>query len=197
MKLLVAITRPDCFSGEASLITRLFSEGLMRLHLRKPDAPRETLESLLRAIPPVFYPRIALHDHFELAATYRLAGVHLNRRNPEPPAPADGYTPALSRSCHTIAELAHGEGYAYQFLSPLFDSISKQGYTAGFTPDELTEAAKRGVIGERVIALGGITPERMEAVRGWHFGGVALLGYLWQDPTPEGVVARLKRIRTV
>ena len=194
---LIILTTPNFLPDEAEALTALLSHGLYRLHLRKPGASSHEVEQLLRTIPDRCYSRIVLHDHFELAATYRLAGVHLNRRNPEPPAPAAGYTPALSRSCHSIAELAHGEGYAYQFLSPLFDSISKQGYTAGFTPDELTAAASQGIIGERVIALGGITPERMEAVRGWHFGGVALLGYLWQDPTPEGVVARLKRIRTV
>lgn len=193
----IGITPEGFLPGEECLIAALLDHGLDRLHLRKPGASRHEVEQLLRTIPDRCYSRIVLHDHFELAATYRLAGVHLNRRNPEPPAPADGYTPALSRSCHSIAELAHGEGYAYQFLSPLFDSISKQGYTAGFTPDELTAAASQGIIGERVIALGGITPERMAAVRAWHFGGVALLGYLWQDPTPESVVARLKRIRTV
>lgn len=193
----IGITTEGFLPGEGRLITALLDHGLDRLHLRKPGAPCHEVEQLLRTIPDRCYSRIVLHDHFELAATYRLAGVHLNRRNPEPPAPTADYTPALSRSCHTIAELVHGEGYAYQFLSPLFDSISKQGYTAGFTPDELKEAASQGIIGERVIALGGITPERMAAVRSWHFGGVALLGYLWQDPTPEGVVARLKRIRTV
>ena len=36
MKQLLAITRPDLFPGEASLLTRLFEQGLARLHLRKP-----------------------------------------------------------------------------------------------------------------------------------------------------------------
>ena len=193
----IGITPEGFLPGEECLIAVLLDHGLDRLHLRKPGASRHEVEELLRSIPHRCYNRIVLHDHFELAAAYRLAGVHLNRRNPMPPAAVPGYTPALSRSCHTLDELGQDEGYAYQFLSPLFDSLSKQGYRAAFTPGQLTEAAERGIINERVIALGGITPERVVAVRQWHFGGVALLGYLWQEPTPEGVIDRLNRIRTV
>lgn len=193
----IGITPERMLPDEGSLIAALLDHGLDRLHLRKPGASRHEVERLLLTIPDRCYGRIVLHDHFELATAYRLGGVHLNRRNPEPPAATAGYTPALSRSCHSIAELAHGEGYSYQFLSPIFDSISKSGYTAGFTPEQLQAAAERGIIGERVVALGGITPGRIAAVRAWHFGGVALLGYLWQEPTPEGVVARLDQIRNM
>ena len=179
MKLLVAITRPDCFSGETSLITRLFSEGLMRLHLRKPDAPRETLESLLRAIPPVFYPRIALHDHFELAEAYALGGVHLNGRNPTPPP---GWCGRVSRSCHSLDEVArHKASVDYVFLSPVFDSLSKAGYRAAFAPGALDEAAKLGIIDRKVVALGGVSAKKMPQVRAWGFGGIALLGAVWQS----------------
>lgn len=193
----IGITPEGFLPHEGDLIATLLEHGLDRLHLRKPGASRHEVEELLRSIPHRCYNRIVLHDHFELAVAYRLAGVHLNRRNPMPPAAVPGYTPALSHSCHTLDELGQDEGYAYQFLSPLFDSLSKQGYRAAFTPGQLTEAAERGIINERVIALGGITPERVVAVRQWHFGGVALLGYLWQEPTAEGVIDRLNRIRTV
>ena len=191
----ILFSRPDLFEGEADMIIAMMERGLETLHLRKPDAADERIEELLRAIPPRLRNRIVLHSAFPLAERYGLRGIHLNSRHPLPPV---GYRGQISRSCHSLEEVERCKGECdYVTLSPIFDSISKQGYTAGFTPDELTEAASQGIIGERVIALGGITPERMAAVRAWHFGGVALLGYLWQDPTPEGVVARLKRIRTV
>ena len=176
MKLLVAITRPDCFSGEASLITRLFSEGLTRLHLRKPDAPRETLESLLRAIPPVFYPRIALHDHFELAEAYALGGVHLNGRNPTPPP---GWCGRVSRSCHTLEELSRFASLDYLFLSPIFPSLSKQGYAPILSDSQLKTATELGIITEKVVALGGISEDTLPCLRHWGFGGAAVLGALW------------------
>lgn len=193
----IGITTEGVLPHEARLIAVLLDNGLYRLHLRKPAFTKEETEALLQTIDSRYYDRIVVHDHFELAVKYRLAGVHLNRRNPVPPAITGNYTPALSRSCHSIEELSHNEGYAYQFLSPIFDSISKSGYRSAFTPKELTEAAEKGIIGEQVIALGGIIPERIADLKTWHFGGAALLGFLWQNPTEAGVIERLDQIRNI
>ena len=81
MKQLIAITTPICFPGEGKIITSLFEAGLQRLHLRKPNAGKETVAALLNQLPEAFYPRIVIHDHFSLTDEYALGGVHLNRRN--------------------------------------------------------------------------------------------------------------------
>ena len=44
------------------------------------------------------------------------------------------------------------------------------------TRPELRDAAARGLLGERVVALGGIRPELLPRVRELGFGGAALLG---------------------
>jgi thiamine-phosphate pyrophosphorylase len=105
------------------------------------------------------------------------------------------YIPTLSRSCHSIEELTDGQRYDYLFLSPIFDSISKKGYRSAFSPEQLTKAGKEGVINEKVIALGGITPEKKTAIKDWNFGGIAVLGFLWQEPTIAGVIRQLTRLR--
>ena len=64
MKQLIAITTPTCFPGEGKIITSLFEAGLVRLHLRKPDAGKETIATLIHQIPDQFYSRIVIHDHF-------------------------------------------------------------------------------------------------------------------------------------
>jgi thiamine-phosphate pyrophosphorylase len=64
-------------------------------------------------------------------------------------------------------------------LSPIFDSISKVGYKSAFTNDELLKASKDGIIDERVIALGGITPDKIPYLRELNFGGVAMLGSIY------------------
>ena len=88
--------------------------------------------------------------------------------------------PTVSASCHSIAEAAAKKAEAdYVFLSPIFDSISKQGYQAAYSDGALSEAADGGIIDSRVIALGGITAERMPMLRRWHFGGAAFLGDVW------------------
>lgn len=88
--------------------------------------------------------------------------------------------PTVSASCHSIAETAAKKADAdYVFLSPIFDSISKQGYQAAYSDGALSKAAADGIIDSRVIALGGITADRMPMLRRWHFGGAAFLGDVW------------------
>ncbi len=190
----IGITPENSRVGEAEFITALLDNGLDALHLRKPTATREEIEVILQAIPTRCHNRIVLHDHFELAEKYQLGGVHLNRRNSRY-IPTGEYRPTLSRSCHSLSELSQNDHYKYSFLSPIFDSLSKQGYHSTFTPESLQTAQEQGVINDRVIALGGITPERIPQVREWGFGGVAVLGYLWQHPTVEGVIEQLKQLK--
>ena len=76
-----------------------------------------------------------MHDRHELAARFGVGGVHLNSRNPSVP---DGFGGLVSRSCHSIAELSQYSSVCdYMFLSPVFDSISKSGYTSRFSLEEI------------------------------------------------------------
>lgn len=84
----------------------------------------------------------------------------------------------MTRSCHSINELEQdADRFTYSFLSPVFDSISKKGYKSRIHLDNL-ELVK---INERhnIIALGGVTPEKLKKLFDIKFGGAALLGYLW------------------
>jgi thiamine-phosphate pyrophosphorylase len=121
-----------------------------------------------------------------------VGGVHLNSRNPQPPAGFDGL---VSRSCHTLDEVAADRTSDYLFLSPIFDSISKEGYRSAFTPATLREAAARGLLGERVAALGGVRPELLPTLRDLGFGGAALLGCIWRDVSSAGLRETLQRIQ--
>lgn len=185
---LIVLTAPDWLPDEAAALTALFERGLQRLHLRKPSATYGEMEAFVAGLPAAVRPHIVLHDHFALQPRYGLGGVHLNGRNPEPPA---GCTGTVSRSCHSLEEVAAWrDRLDYLFLSPIFDSISKQGYRAGFGAQELSRAAREGIIDRRVMALGGVTPETMPQLRAWGFGGAAVLGDLWQgyrglDDLPE------------
>lgn len=172
--------RPD----EAGTIVRLLEGGIDRVHLRKPGAAEGDLRRLVEALPAALYPRLTLHDCLPLAVEYGLGGVHLNGRNPVAP---EGFRGLRSRSCHAIDEVAACRREDYLFLSPLFDSISKRGYRAAFSEEELREAAAHGLLGARVWALGGVTPERLPRLREYGFGGAALLGCIWRDTSPEGI----------
>ena len=178
--MIIVITRPDYFEGEAEKIAQLLQSGRADLvHIRKPKTSQSELEQLLSSIPSALYSRLVLHDHHSLAIKYGLRGVHLNSRNPHPPA---GWNGAVSISCHSLNELAEcrKQPYAYMSLSPIFDSISKRGYYSTFTPDVIATAHKVGLIDERVMALGGITFDKITVVEKMGFGGAMILGDAWR-----------------
>lgn len=187
MKTLV-ITSPIPLKDEAVICNSLFAHGLELLHLRKPGCERVVYEKFLQQIMPRYRNRIVIHDYYELVETYKLHGIHLksgqaNNYNPE-------WNYPVSISCHSVEEIKKLPFRpAYCFLSPVFDSISKQGYTGKFPilPDVHDFI-------HLVIALGGITPEKTDLCRLAGFQGVAALGYIWEKP--EEALNRFIRLKT-
>lgn len=175
----IVITQPHFFEGEVERITLMFQSGLQRLHLRKPDSTADEVRALLKGIPAVYHGRIVIHEHFELLNEFLLGGIHLNRRNPQKPAE---WTGDVSASCHSLQELAERKKgpFAYLSLSPIFDSISKEGYLSAFTHEKLVKAKSEGVIDERVMALGGVCREKVDEALSYGFGGVMVLGDAWK-----------------
>lgn len=194
MKLIV-ITAPHFFEGESRILSLLFQEGMERLHLRKPQSNIDELRRLLETIPPEYYPRIVLHDHFELVLEYKPVGIHLNSRNYSVP---EGFKGSISRSCHSLEEIHENQKLAYVFLSPIFQSISKEGYGSGFPMEVLQKAASDGIINEKVIALGGMDQTTIPLIKPLNFGGVAILGALWgNEPSGnqiEPIIERYKQL---
>lgn len=189
----IVITSPGFLQGEADFIDRLFGHGLDRLHLRKPGADIGECRRLLDGISREWLPQIVVHDNFGLCREYGLGGVHLNGRNPMAPPNHDG---SVSRSCHSLEEISRYKGECdYLTLSPIFNSISKQGYMAAFGPGQLAAARDSGLIDRRVIALGGVTLENIPRVRELGFGGVAILGDVWQRMADGSVDEYLTSLR--
>lgn len=184
--LTIAITEPHFLPDEGEMIAILLEGGIDLVHLRKPEADADGMERLILSVPAALRRRLRLHSCFHLIERYGLAGAHLNSRAPR----WDG--PSLSRSCHSIEEVADAEGMDYVTLSPVFDSISKQGYRAAALPAVLpTFSAPR-----RVIALGGVTPDRFAALAEAGYAGAAMLGYLWQDADADTLRRRCREIRS-
>ncbi|MEG1574501.1 MAG: thiamine phosphate synthase [Bacteroidales bacterium] len=189
----IAISRPDFFIGEELVIKTLIDEGLDFIHIRKPNAKSRKVAELINKIPESYYPNIVLNGCFELLADYNVGGIHLNARNCETP---ETFTGKVSFSCHSIEELImRGDEMDYCFLSPIYDSISKSGYSSGFSHHILSDAAARGIINEKVIALGGVTPERIPALKCYKFGGSAVLGYIWNSPTIDIICEKMQLLR--
>lgn len=177
----IAITRPaatESAAAEARAIADVLRAGrISRVHLRKPEATAAQMEEIVRLIPEELYSRISLHSHFGLAVKYRLGGVHVNSRCSSVP---DGFRGLVSRSCHSVDEvLRNARQYDYVFLSPVFDSISKQGYSGSFNNDDIRRQLEAA--GGTVVALGGVTPGRFRGIAALGFRGAAMLGYVWDN----------------
>lgn len=174
----IAITLPGFVPGEASFIARLLDDKFDRVHIRKPGANGLAVAQLIESIPEAYRSRLVLHDCHALAAQYHLGGIHLNHRNP---APLEGFRGSVSRSCHSLGEVVAWKPRCdYVFLSPIYDSISKQGYASAFSKQTLLKANAEGIIDQQVVALGGISYERLAEVKRLGFGGYAMLGEAWK-----------------
>jgi len=177
---LCIITLPDFFEGETELVNRLFERGMTRLHLRKPKATEQEMAEWIEQIARPFRRRIVLHDHHQLAIRYNLGGIHLNSRNP---SAINFQLPTISRSCHSLEEIIkYKDECDYLFLSPIYDSISKEGYASAFSKDDIINAKSQGIIDEKVYALGGVRFANLPELQSLGFGGAAILGDLWLSP---------------
>lgn len=170
---LIAFTLPFYIPNEAEYLSLLLHSGTFdRVHIRKPDSSSDAMRKLLEEIPENLYSRLTLHDFHELAQEYG-CGINLNSRHPIKPKDFHGI---VSRSCHSLEETRRFKEEDYLFLSPIFPSISKPGYTSNFNLSEL-----KGVIDKRTIALGGVTPDRLQEIFSFGFGGAAMLGAIWEE----------------
>lgn len=179
---LVVITSEKDFPKEAEVICNLFTKGLKTLHIRKPNASLNELRDYISNIPKPFHKRIVIHSHYQLAKEFKLKGIHLTEKARKVKFRANDLK-IVSASFHSTTDILKSRRkYEYVFLSPVFDSISKQGYTSNFTNDELTLFLKKTK--QHVIALGGISDKNIQAVKKLNFSGTAALGYIWESKNP-------------
>lgn len=187
MKVIV-ITSPEKVKDETVVCNLLFAQGLEILHLRKPGADIFTYENFIQQIESRYRNRIVVHDHYELAKQYHLRGIHL--KSGQATRYGKYSNMKVSISCHSVEEIKTLPFRAeYCFLSPIFDSISKQGYQSHF--EELPDLSEINI---PIIALGGITPEKRDLCREAGFSGIAALGYIWE--CPEEATRRFTRLNT-
>ena len=183
----IAITPEHQVSGEADIVTTLLEGGIDYVHLRRPDATEVEMRRLIEAIPGRLHGRLRLHSHFALVDECSLAGAHLNSRN----LSYTGNHGTITRSCHSLEEVVDASGYEYVTLSPVFDSISKQGYNAAISIADFARLRPP----TKVIALGGVTPDRFAMLHDVGFAGAAMLGYIWEAKSTSELAEKLETIK--
>lgn len=188
---LIVITPETPVTAEAETIMTMLDRGVERVHLRHPGLSADDVAAIIEKIDARYHYRLSLNDFHELASRYG-CGIHLNGRNPLAP---EGFDGTVSRSCHSVAEASTVASMTdYRFISPVFDSISKQGYTAAFTPGELRRAFANGLLDSDTFALGGVSADNIGRLRDTGFSGAAVLGAAWGDGSLEDISQRINRL---
>ena len=174
---IIAITSPKVTGDDERIIKGLVKRGIDVVHFRKPDSGIEECRSLLAKLTDEERRKIVIHDYPQLYSEFSLRGIHVNKNVTSLP---EGYSGLKTRSCHSFEEVEmYKDDYDYLFLSPIFNSISKQGYMSAFSDAELLQASKEGIIDGKVIALGGVTFDKIPYLKDLNFGGVAMIGAIY------------------
>lgn len=191
--MIIVLTPEQTVSNEHEILRQLFEAGLERFHVRKYWLSDTGMRQYLDAIDPAFHQYLVLHTHYHLAKTYGIGRLHFREEDRLAEQHMDYKNEySLSTSVHDIAAFNQLDAtWQYAFLSPMYQSISKQGYGTDFTV--LSTLSQRNNKHCQLIGLGGIGIDNFSEVVKGGANGIALLGSIWQAPDP---VAAYKTIQS-
>ncbi len=184
--MIVLIAPENDIPNEIEILNQLFQNGLEYYHFRKPNKNYQEHCEYLNQIDEKYHNRIVVHYFHELINEYNLKGIHFQeqKRRDCLDTPSDYfvklhnmYGKTISSSFHEPEELENCEfEFDYHLLSPVFSSISKQGYQGrGFN---VTTSNKT------IVGMGGVTTTNLEKFNELGFKGVGVLGGIWNSTTP-------------
>ncbi|QQT26249.1 thiamine phosphate synthase [Sphingobacterium spiritivorum] len=152
-------------------------------HLRLPFTPKDDIIHILKDIDRHLYPFIVLHYHKETALKAGIRRVHISPDKKKEISLPDTDL-ILSASTHHVDEFNSLDAdIAYAFISPVYPSISKEGYQA--TADfKIHNIQHRTNFNSRMIALGGITEYNISELKTLGYDDVAMCGYIWKHQNP-------------
>ncbi len=193
--MIVVIAPEQDMPNELDILHHLFDTGLAYYHFRKPHKSLAEHKVYLDQVDDKYYENIIPHYFHELALEYSLKGVHLQEQfrwdqGDDLQSYYDqfknkGFT--VSSSYHDPIELEKEQTpFDYQLLSPVFSSISKQGYKGkGFDVNH---------INRKIVGMGGVNEQTIPALFDLGFNGVGVLGGIWNSDDP---VTSFKEIQKV
>jgi thiamine-phosphate pyrophosphorylase len=183
--MVVVIAPENDVQDEISILTQLFEAGLGYYHLRKPCKTYDEHSKYLNQIDKKYHNRIVVHFYHELVNTYDLKGIHFQEQKRKDclDTPSDYflglnmYGKTISSSFHDIETLTTTDfEFDYHFLSPIFSSISKKGYTGkGFDVNGIDKT---------IIGMGGVSTTNLSTFTELGFKGVGVLSSIWHSTSP-------------
>ena len=183
--MIIVIAPENDIPNEIEILNKLFQEGLQYYHFRKPHKNYEEHCAYLKQIDTQYHNRIVVHYFHELVNEFDLKGIHFQEQKRKDHIDNPGqyfknlsmYGKTISSSFHEPEDLeACDFEFDYHLLSPVFTSISKQGYGGrGFNVNHIDKT---------VIGMGGVTPNNLSKFDELGFKGVGVLGGIWNSNNP-------------
>lgn len=157
----------------------------LALHLRGPRTPGGRIEALgaeLARARGGSDAWLVVNDRVDVAAVVGADGVQLGRRSLSVAA-AQRVAPRLrvGVSVHGRAEVAEARGADWLVAGTIWPTPSHPGRDGGGR-DHL--AALVAAAAAPVVAIGGVTPERVAEVRAAGAAGIAVIRGVWEAPDP-------------
>lgn len=172
----------------AEVVREILEAGVRAVQLREKDLPDSAFSDLAASVADLcrsFGARLFINSRTRIARAVGAAGVHLPSTAPAVPEALGGPVERLAVGCsaHSLEEAKRreAEGADFVTLSPVYPSAGKPGYGPALGRKMLEEVT----LGVRipVLALGGVTPERVfECLRSGAYGVAVLSGLMM----PEG-----------
>lgn len=138
--------------------------------------------------------QIMVNDRLDIALAAGAAGVHLGQRSMPASKVREIAPPAflVGVSCHSLEEAMSAEsaGADYLLLGPVFETPSKRAYGPPLGLEKFGEIASR--IRIPVLALGGITPDRVTACVDRGAAGVAAIRMFEEAESLAALASQLR-----
>jgi thiamine-phosphate pyrophosphorylase len=178
------------------LLRQAAGAGVDRIQIREKDLEGRALTRLVReARETVRGTRATLfvNDRVDVALAAGAHGVHLGRAGipPDVARRIGGDDLVLGASTHTLEEASEAQdrGADYLFFGPVFATASKVAWGPPVGISRL-EAVLRGAR-IPVYAIGGISGENLELLRGLPLAGVAMISAFVRTPSVPDLVRRV------
>lgn len=184
--MIIVITPEQDVLNETAILNSLFKNGLEILHLRKPFKNYEAHALYINEIDVMYHNRIMVHYFHELVDGFELKGIHFQEQK---------RIDALEKGSRYFLQLKNMKGkmmsssfhepevldkcdieFDYHLLSPVFSSISKEGYEGrGFDVNAIDKV---------IIGMGGVNSETIPSVLELGYKGIGVLGGIWNVENP-------------
>jgi thiamine-phosphate pyrophosphorylase len=189
MRILISFS--EIVHNEVNIIKSFLRKEDNIFHLRRYNEFEEEVVEFLSSFTEEERKQIVLNHHHFLASEFGINRLHFSEIDrmeidDEKLEKLHGLGFVLSTSVHSVEDFQKlNTVFDYAFLSPVFDSISKENYKAvSFDLANIRKDIK-------LIALGGVTTENYKEALTLGFDGVAFLGGVWNKSNPIEIINKI------